>query len=44
MSVLVSVGDLDNFIVSAQDQDGVSYNDVSSFDITADGFSPLKSN
>ena len=38
VTVLVSVGDLDNFIVSAQDQDGVSYNDVTNFDITADGF------
>ena len=38
VTVLVSVGDLDNLVVSAQDQDGVSYNDVSSFEITADGF------
>ena len=36
--MLVSVGDLDNLVVTAQDQDGVNYNDVSSFEITADGF------
>ena len=31
VTVLVSVGDLDNLVVTAQDQDGVNYNDVSSF-------------
>ena len=38
VTILVSVGDLDRLIVSAQNQDGVSYNDVTNFDITADGY------
>ena len=36
--VYVSVGDIENFLVTAVESNGISYDDVDEFDITADDF------